>query len=218
MNKFSYGLLVGVAFTIGVKLIFNQIFEVEAAANPSIPIDSPLEKITTPHLKDTDTTSPSSVNATVLPLLNEVNTVQAETIEHSVKTTAKNATIEKIESLLNDFTPDELFLIEKTLLHWNDQTPAEYFKTESIDPDWSLSKQVELEYTFYERSNLRNLGTLDSIQCKSRTCQVKVQIPTNTELKPSDYIDWSNPISVAIKKGGKDSEFKTVEIYISRSK
>ncbi len=138
--------------------------------------------------------------------------------ESVVNTEASDDTPGKknIIKMLNNFNTKDLARIESILKHLNDKTPDEQFNSEPIDANWSLKKQAELEYTFYEQSALKDFGTLESIRCKSETCQVRVQVPADLSLKPSHYMDWSNPVSVSINPKQDDLELSTIEIYISR--
>jgi len=123
---------------------------------------------------------------------------------------------DKILDMLDDFSNNELARIESILKHWNDETPEERFKSEGIDTNWSLNKQAELEYSYYEQSPLKDLGILESIKCKTQTCQVTVIVPVNFKLKPSHYMDWSYPAAVRIKYNQDDSDSKTLNIYLNR--
>jgi len=215
MKKFSSGLLVGVLLSISIWLLLERDTDFESTTQVAQRINIQSK----PSIQPFELAKERAVTERKIEQ-NVPNTKEKElaaaSLDQPVSIQNKRTSKEKIVAMLDDFQLDELSHIEKMLKHWNDKTPAEYFKTEPTDSNWSLEKQAELEYTFYEQSALKDLGSLESIRCKSRTCQVKVKIPSDTELKPSHYLDWSRPISVAINKSSDGLEFKTVEIYISR--
>jgi hypothetical protein len=125
----------------------------------------------------------------------------------------ERARIEKILEGLND---EDLKRVESMVSRLNEKSPSEKFAVESIDAEWSLTKQAELEYSFYESSSLRDLGNLDSVICKSQSCQVKVSIPSDLNLRPSHFMDWSNPVATTLMPHQEDPDSKTLVIYIKR--
>ena len=122
----------------------------------------------------------------------------------------------RIEKILEGLNDEDLKHVESMVSRLNEKSPSEKFAVESIDPEWSLTKQAELEYGFYEDSVLKDLGNLDSVVCKSKTCQVKVSIPSDLELRPSHFMDWSNPVATSLMPHQDDPQLKTLEIYIER--
>lgn len=128
----------------------------------------------------------------------------------------KNTTKNKIINKLDQFNQSDLARIEHILNRLNAKQPKELFDEEAIDYQWSEKRQVELEYNYYDKSQLKDVGELESISCKSRHCRVRVQIPADFEFNPSYVLGWSQPASVGVLTNNEQPGIKTVEIFIAR--
>ncbi|MBV1909168.1 MAG: hypothetical protein KUG78_07580 [Kangiellaceae bacterium] len=219
MSKFRYGLFVGVMLSITGQLMYEQASDFQVATADETIFTMPTTEILAEQQDQAViSANPKNSDGTTHSDKQKSTKTFHEPSQKTIEQINSQLRRDKVLAMLEDFEDEDLVNIEKMLLHWNDKAPAEYFESESIDSSWAIEKQAELEYTFYEQSALRDLGMLDSIVCKSRTCQVVVKIPVSTQLKPSHYLDWSNPISVAIKDDATDAELKTIDIYISRER
>lgn len=215
MKNFVFGLICGISIT-ALFLTFNN--ESDVAPQPIIEFLNESDTEQPPKLEQ-DKIKEIPVSEPERSRVEEKKadeTVYSQEVANELDDSDDLQGKAKIIGMLNNFNTKDLARIESILKHLNDKTPSERFDSESIDTDWSLKKQTELEYTFYEQSALKDLGTLESIRCKSKTCQVKVEVPAGLKLKPSHYMDWSNPVSVSINPSQDNSNFSTIEIYISR--
>jgi hypothetical protein len=213
MKNFVFGLLAGLV--IASSFVFLD-------SNPTEP---PAEVVT--YLLDNKTKEESNIQANDEGKFSQ-NALRETTrqVKSNQKSAADNrrnnentegsqerARIEKILEGLND---EDLKRVEFMVSRLNEKSPSEKFAVESIDAEWSLTKQAELEYSFYESSSLRDLGNLDSVICKSQSCQVKVSIPSDLNLRPSHFMDWSNPVPTTLMPHQEDPDSKTLVIYIKR--
>ncbi len=213
MKNFVFGLLAGLV--IASSFVFLD-------SNPTEP---PAEVVT--YLLDNKTKEESNIQANDEGKFSQ-NALRETTrqVKSNQKSAANNrrnnentegsqerARIEKILEGLND---EDLKRVEFMVSRLNEKSPSEKFAVESIDAEWSLTKQAELEYSFYESSSLRDLGNLDSVICKSQSCQVKVSIPSDLNLRPSHFMDWSNPVATTLMPHQEDPDSKTLVIYIKR--
>jgi hypothetical protein len=213
MKNFVFGLLAGLV--IASSFVFLD-------SNPTEP---PAEVVT--YLLDNKTKEESNIQANDEGKFSQ-NALRETTrqVKSNQKSAADNrrnnentegsqerARIEKILEGLND---EDLKRVEFMVSRLNEKSPSEKFAVESIDAEWSLTKQAELEYSFYESSSLRDLGNLDSVICKSQSCQVKVSIPSDLNLRPSHFMDWSNPVATTLMPHQEDPDSKTLVIYIKR--
>ncbi len=213
MKNFVFGLLAGLV--IASSFVFLD-------SNPTEP---PAEVVT--YLLDNKSKEESNIQANDEGKFSQ-NALRESTrqVKSNQKSAANNrrnnentegsqerARIEKILEGLND---EDLKRVESMVSRLNEKSPSEKFAVESIDAEWSLTKQAELEYSFYESSSLRDLGNLDSVICKSQSCQVKVSIPSDLNLRPSHFMDWSNPVATTLMPHQEDPDSKTLVIYIKR--
>lgn len=142
--------------------------------------------------------------------------ISSEVQEQEVMARNESTEKDRIIGMLDSFDSNDLSRIESILTHLNDKTPSERFEAESVDVNWALQKQADLEYSFYEKSALKDVGTLESIRCKSQLCQVRVLVPADVNLKPSHYMDWSTPISTSINPSQSNPEFREIVMYLNK--
>ncbi len=213
MKNFAFGLLAGLA--IASSYIY---FYLSPTAPPAKVINySPESK-----LKDERKIKPNDGSTHTQSTLIESKTLvksyqksltDDETTGENIEGTQERT---RIETILKGLNEDDLKRVESMISRLNERSPSEKFEVEDIDAEWSLSKQAELEYSFYESSSLRDLGNLDSVICKSQSCQVKVSIPSDLNLRPSHFMDWSNPVATTLMPHQEDPDSKTLVIYIKR--
>jgi len=120
----------------------------------------------------------------------------------------------RINDILDALDPKELVRVEAMLKNLNAKKPMELFELEAVDPVWSLKKQAEFEYSFYGESPLKDLGSLESIVCKTSLCRAVVRIPVDSRLRPSSYMDWGNPSSVSILNDPSDGQYRLIELIL----
>ena len=123
---------------------------------------------------------------------------------------------DKLKGVIGQLNNQELSVIEHAIRNLSNLPAAIQFANEPIDSDWALSKQAELEYSFYNISPLRNIGQLKNIVCRSQFCEVSLQIPAGTLLESSDYRRWSNPVSVTYH-ASEVNDYELV-LYIARDR
>lgn len=123
--------------------------------------------------------------------------------------------INRIIAKLNTLNDKELAKLEQIIQQLDTKLPLELFDNEVVDHDWALTKQIEIEYDFYDKSVLKDIGDLESVTCKSQHCLVKVNVPISVDLNPSHYYGWTAPVMVKINNA-QANDFKTIELYIKR--
>ncbi len=228
MNKFhsgfTLGFLVSTSLAIGYFFLTKPISKTEEF--DSVQKTSPI--IAEPYLNSKSSTSQHEKEfKPKTPDLSSNKTLsQADKTAEHLETDAlepdpnalpdQNDLKKRIQDKLDTFNQNDLARIENILNQLNALPPKKLFENESIDPIWAEQKQVELEYSYYNDSQLKDIGDLESIRCKSQHCQVKVQILKGEKLKPSYYMDWSNPVSVRITPNQNNPASQTIEIYIPR--
>lgn len=90
------------------------------------------------------------------------------------------------------------------------------FDSEVKDLEWAEKTQVELEYSFYSESPLNDIGQLHSVECKTQLCKVQVLVSNDTSVKPSHYMDWSDPVAIMYSPNPNDDSSRFVDIYVHR--
>ena len=213
MKNFVFGLLAGLA--IASSYIY---FYLSPTAPPAKVINhSPESKLKDEHkIKPND--GSTHTQSTLIESKTLVKSYQKSTAgdRRNNENTLGRKERTRIEKILEGLNDEDLKRVESMVSRLNEKSPSEKFAVESIDSEWSLTKQAELEYSFYEGSVLKDLGNLDSVVCKSKTCQVKVSIPSDLELRPSHFMDWSDPVATSLMPHQDDPQLKTLEIYIER--
>ena len=212
MQKFIFGLLIGLTLSSGYFIFTSKRSENSSNLVNTLVRTYSEEQADIKQINSVETQQqPSKITNRVVDirpkttLSNEIGLLQTRGQDKD--------RIEKILGGLNDY---DLTRVESFVSSLYDKTPSEKFELENIDSKWSLEKQAELEYSFYESSALRDLGNLESVICKSQSCQVKVSIPSDLELRPSHFVDWSNPVETTLIPHFSDPESKTLVIYVKR--
>ncbi len=216
MKNFSLGIIAGLLLAALYSYFGN---ESDKPVNAGIPLTNAWKESNPCAV---DTPAPSSQANSHVTKTKQIEQSKAEIAitneaQEQEKIVGDGATEkDKIIGMLDVFDSNDLSRIKSILTHLNDKTPSERFEDEPLDVNWALQKQADLEYSFYEKSALRSVGTLESIQCKTQLCQVRISVPLGLELKPSHYMDWSNPISTLISASEKDPTLKEVVIYLNK--
>jgi len=219
MKNFILGLVIGVVLTLLLSVFFQKSVENSHVLNDKPYSNQETEQADSQaNLQNKRPTKAGSVGTEIVASKKpqqERHSEKPELAEESVVADLNKANIIR---MLNGFDQSDLARIQSIIENLNNSPIEEVFESEPIDSVWSLKKQSELEYAFYEKSALKDLGTLDSVECKSQTCLASIQVPADLELRPSYYMDWSSPVAVSIRPNEDDSTLRTVRIYISREK
>lgn len=226
MNQFSKGFAAGFislsALIAGYYVLFKPSGKASGdALQTSINQSEPFLQTPAPDRKiqTSDTrkilTAPSPIKKTKSQTNNKTQYTEDE-INKVVSKSKQLMTKNKIINKLDQFSQNDLARIEYILDRLNAKLPKELFEEEPIDYQWSAKRQAELEYSYYDKSQLKDIGDLESITCKSQHCQVKVQIPADLKFNPSYVLGWSQPASVSVLDNPVDHSYKTVVIIIAR--
>ena len=121
-----------------------------------------------------------------------------------------------INRMLDELDQSNLSRLIGIIEQLDAKQPGELFELEEVDPVWSLKKQSELEFSFYEQSSLRDLGNLDSVVCKTNFCKVSISLPKSTDVGPSDYLGWANPRSVSIQNDPSNNDTKVIFLIVGK--
>lgn len=226
MNKFVYGFVVGVLSFLSVAIVFSIVFDsvpeendvliqTENSAKLALQHEAPILQTRKKSIQPDRTLSTYHIKETQNELEDTSDYIGDEDTIPNIEN-SKQQTKNQIVNKLEEFELGDLNRIKDILDNLNPKMPKEIFEEEFVDEEWSLKKQSELEYTFYDKSRLKDIGSLKSINCKSQYCRVRVQVAGDLEFNPSYVFDWSQPASVSIYPDRDDSSAKTIEIFIAR--
>ena len=220
MQKFFLG------FVSGVLAISGVFVAVQLSREPLSPVDSEQSFVALKKTIDNTSKNEISIKASSQIQLKrqalQQRKVNIEGSDESVASEFSNQHLNsekikiKILSKVNALDDKSLYRLEHLIDGLNQKIPNELFAEENIDPEWALKKQTDLEYAFYDKSSLKDLGELDSIDCKSQHCLVRVTVPKRTKLNPSYFHGWANPVMVKIDRKNDNTDRKTLELYIQR--
>jgi hypothetical protein len=215
MRNFGIGLIVGLLLAVAFSYLTSN---TSVGGNPTKVDIAEKGDQQAPSIQPEPTKRNVKTNTKAVETKEKRAIETAEIDEPSLETTADEDSKgkRKIIEMLDSFDANDLARIESILTHLNDKTPSERFEIEPVDVNWSLQKQAELEYSFYEKSALKDVGTLESIRCKSQLCEVRVTVPADVNLKPSHYMDWSTPVSTSIHPSQSDPDSKEIVMYLNK--
>lgn len=211
MKNFAFGFFAGLTIAYSYNFfILNSNSAEEVTSSPV------MELREESYVKQNDKATFHQHTPTKLPRENDNNQKVSANIEVGNRKTSDGPERNRIENILKGLNKEDLKRVESMVSRLKEKSPIEKFEAESIEPEWSLMKQAELEYSFYESSVLRDMGNLDSVICKSQSCQVKVSIPSDLDLSPSHFVDWYDPVATNLMPHQSDPDLKTLIIYIQR--
>ncbi len=228
MSKFWQGFLCGTAVLTGLVIVSQlgisstQTGDTDLIPSKDLPLTSDLPEksksfvsvekseqvkacLTSSNLNCSDS---KSNNAGIADQEVSLNTDEKLAISSELE---KNRIIAK----LNGLNDKELARLEPIIDQLDAKLPLELFDNEVVDHQWALTKQVEIEYDFYDKSILKDIGDLESVTCKSQHCLVRVNVPDSVDLNPSHYYGWAAPVMIKINNA-QENDSKTIELYIKR--
>ncbi len=126
------------------------------------------------------------------------------------KLSQKESLFEKIDGLDNN----QIAALHATISELTQLQPKKRFASEAVDPVWSLKKQSDLEYTFYQQAAFLDKGVLDFIQCKTTVCRVAIELNEGSSLEASDILGWQNPSQIIYSNASNRTQKKRVDIYL----
>ncbi len=143
-----------------------------------------------------------------------------QSYNQEVKTIDRTETLSQKEQLiakLNLLDSNQIAALHATISEMDNPLPKSRFAKEKVDPIWSLKKQSDLEYTFYQQAVFIDKGRLESIRCKTTICRVSIELNEGNSLSASDILSWSTPSQV-VYSNTNESSTRTVEIYVELSR
>ncbi len=209
MTNFKMGFIIGLLVATLLLSIFTRFYENDAN---QLDINS-IEKISIHNVSQKRSQNNEPQIMVVNSTLQSHNVPTLIKIEDNKIRSLTQKKIDKKISYMNDEQLEKLlWLIDYT----NKKLPNEIFNQEAIDHSWATIRQAELEYSFYDESSLRDIGTLKSVVCKSKHCQIEVEIPSYHDFNPSSISNWIIPASVNILSNKHENQTKLIKIIISR--
>lgn len=216
MNTFTKGFFVGVTTVLVFFFVINFFNSTEKILTENQPNKYSVDKGTVSLVTNKLSIKEEFIKKEAS--FNKTDGLQS-LIKHKVKNgrpKISQTDIFKITNRIKELSPDEIIAVVNLIDHITTKLPNELFEKEDIDYDWSIIRTAELEYNFYDQSNLQNIGELKSIICKSMHCQIKITIPSYEKFHPSNVTSWLIPASVTVKSNQKDNDQKLIEIIVAR--
>jgi hypothetical protein len=129
---------------------------------------------------------------------------------------SKQADSAELHKIISNLNSNEIKLVKSWISRINEKRPRELFESEVVDPTWSTVKQSELEYSFYDNTSFGEIATLDSVNCKSSLCRVRISLYGGDKNSVHLFSAWSNPVSMHLRPHEENSESQKLEIYVAR--
>lgn len=122
----------------------------------------------------------------------------------------------ELQKIIGELNSNEIELVKSWISRINEKKPKELFESEEVDSVWSTVKQSELEYSFYDNTSFSEIATLDSVNCKSSLCRVRISLYGGDKNSVHLFSAWSNPVSMHLGPHEENSESQKLEIYVAR--
>lgn len=82
----------------------------------------------------------------------------------------------KLHQMIDNLKGNDLIMARGFLENLGSKSPKEIFKNEKRDSEWAQKNEDKITYTFYEKQPGDGLIELDSVECKSTLCRVKINL------------------------------------------